>query len=1435
MNVTNKVFSIIILIVILLVTIMPTANAISENIVKNQTEEKVLYEEPKNIQDNNTIDNKTNEKKESCVTSFDILMADILTRKEGNSFNVNDVPSIILNKPTKSGVFIEETSRDYLLDLFNSLTNKNFKINEDGYLTEDKDNLKLDSKVNKDLESNTDKILQLINSEKTIILSIQDNYKKFDDKNEIIQNNEFLDNEFSLVFNNNKELKDSTMNVTLLNSNKYSEENIKDTNEELLENLLNNYSDMYINNLDNNNDKEISDNTNTNEKNTIQDNNVSSDENIDEEEIIKTNKFDDRVYKKDWNLILAGVLSNNTNVNKDNLDTILSTKPTNNGIWISKDSRAMFLNFINQYTIYTYSVNEDGYLVCDNIMKTNENLDLIENTETDVDIVIKKLLNSNKLLVIDLSNKYLQYGENDEIITKELSNDQYTLSFSNNGNRILFLNKNFYNTTTYDLALSDYMIKAMQNIQEEVLSYPVPFSSRDIIGYSESSQNVYAGPDSTNYAKIGSVDAGEKLYILGTNAGWYHVQYVITGTNNGDGVELEKSGFIPKGTLSSISGTPSEEAFTGVQAYPQQGLNVQSCDDFDISTSIGSVFAGEGVTILYDYGYSDWTGKSYRVAFIEFSTSSGTKRGYVYKDQLDTAGYNTSVARVITTSPAYSGPDASYVKLGGAYYNEYVTILAKEGDWVFVEYNTAAGRKRGFMSYSNLQNCNHPGWYNDFPTNQGLRQATQQLTVYGGPNSNNANIGAVFNQEVVSYYGSERGYAYVEYSTTYGAKRGYVLESALTTATPPSLPNIPTYANFTSGTYGTSGLGQALKYYKIGNGSNVAFAVFAQHGWEDAWAYDGIELVNIADRVMKSLSSSGINSNWTLYIIPYANPDGITNGYTNNGPGRCTVTTKIDMNRSWPSKFSPNYTSRNYTGDSALGSPEGVALKNFISNNIGNNEKIILDIHGWLNQTYGDYSIAQYFDNQFGYGHSTSWGSGYLETWGNSIGAKACLIELPMPSSQADIISRDFSGKLTNGIKNMLNNVSITEGGTDVNESVVVISSDGNLNVRSGPGTSYPVISTLAPGTTVTRIKSNVTSANGYVWDKIRLSNGTEGYVATNYLQLVISGNTLSEKNVKIIKAYCRFNNINDYTGEINGTYDNSIYNTIIEFQRINELNRSGYVTVNDATWNAMELNKSSTYDLYDKIANNYINYNNPYGPSPYSVPNSDSGTKFAINQSKAKIPQQSTWDKRASEYNSMSASDRIINAAQLSKTKEALQVLAVASRAVYPHASEGVSHYLGKTGSTYVLSSNATIQFINDSANRKNLVDTYTNHAKNAVEHMLTIDKSANISIETAMNLKLNKSEIDWFALLGGYYFSIEGQCYKYNNTYSLAGNYYIRDYYDFDQVEGLRDMISKLQNEDIDLDDIAEAPVANLHYSGDARFYYIEGSYSFTRQWTK
>ncbi|MCX0366676.1 M14 family zinc carboxypeptidase [Clostridium perfringens] len=232
----------------------------------------------------------------------------------------------------------------------------------------------------------------------------------------------------------------------------------------------------------------------------------------------------------------------------------------------------------------------------------------------------------------------------------------------------------------------------------------------------------------------------------------------------------------------------------------------------------------------------------------------------------------------------------------------------------------------------------------------------------------------------------------------------------------------------TEGVYGKSGKGRDLEYYRIGHGKKVLFSVFGVHGYEDAWSGDSQELKIIAEKSVNRLRSEyntkGIDlSEWSVYIIPSANPDGRIDGWTNNGPGRTTVTTKNDINRSFPTGFTPFYSARNYTGPTALGSPEAKALYSFINKTMeGATEKVLLDVHGWENKTIGNPSIARYFDNEFGFRNINKYPGGFVITYGNAIGAKSVLVEFPVPYSHQDILRRDFSGKFANGLVNILLN-----------------------------------------------------------------------------------------------------------------------------------------------------------------------------------------------------------------------------------------------------------------------------------------------------------------------------------------------------------------------------------------------------------------------------
>ncbi len=59
----------------------------------------------------------------------------------------------------------------------------------------------------------------------------------------------------------------------------------------------------------------------------------------------------------------------------------------------------------------------------------------------------------------------------------------------------------------------------------------------------------------------------------------------------------------------------------------------------------------------------------------------------------------------------------------------------------------------------------------------------------------------------------------------------------------------------------------------------------------------------------------------------------------------------------------------------------------------------------------------------------------------------------------------------------------------------------GSLNIRTGPGTSYEILTSVKSGEVMTRIAKGRQS--GELWDRVRLENGIVGYVFQNYIKEV--------------------------------------------------------------------------------------------------------------------------------------------------------------------------------------------------------------------------------------------------------------------------------------------------------------------------------------------
>ena len=591
-----------------------------------------------------------------------------------------------------------------------------------------------------------------------------------------------------------------------------------------------------------------------------------------------------------------------------------------------------------------------------------------------------------------------------------------------------------------------------------------PRSSTAITATSTGTTTVYHGPDASVYAVAGTIGA-ETVNILATSMEWYHIEYNVNGTDS-----QRKTGYVPKSALTNVTGgTPSEEDFYGGYCFATQELAVRTCDVFANTAETGKLFKDEGCTFLFSYSVNG-TG----VAFIEYSTSAGTKRGYVESAYLKFT-CETIVAIANENLNVYAGPNTAYTHFGTVFKNELVSVIALEENIAYIEYNTTKGRKRGYVDWTKLNPRDYDtsiifNTFYSLPTNSACYIGNERVPVYAGPSTSYAEIGAVRAEEITCYWTNNSNYALtcIEYIVTASGliKRGYIDPTKAIVGSLPLQNNELESFDDSYPHFGTkivlaqkSQKNQDLFYYRAGTGAKHIYLVFAQHGWEDGLtssntlkAGDGNTLCKIAKEFMNKLATMNesdrntILSNWSIFLFPQMNPDGIKYGNTNKGFGRCYLN-KIDPNRSWPGNFKVNTAPGNFTGDSYLGAVEMQALYSILQElNKNSSEAILLDIHGWENSVIAnDLTLQNYFLSEFRKLNSScarkilSRSSGYLATWAENskdltatstdtagLGAKAALLEFPATTDYGSTTVSNYSEALFNGTINLLLSKSVT-------------------------------------------------------------------------------------------------------------------------------------------------------------------------------------------------------------------------------------------------------------------------------------------------------------------------------------------------------------------------------------------------------------------------
>lgn len=143
--------------------------------------------------------------------------------------------------------------------------------------------------------------------------------------------------------------------------------------------------------------------------------------------------------------------------------------------------------------------------------------------------------------------------------------------------------------------------------------------------------------------------------------------------------------------------------------------------------------------------------------------------------------------------------------------------------------------------------------------------------------------------------------------------------------------------------------------------------------------------------------------------------------------------------------------------------------------------------------------------------------------------------------------------KLSNGSQGYLVSDYLTEvSSTNYIIAYINCNNDGKVNIRSGVGTNYSIITSLGKDTKVTVLEKNAGTANGFTWDKIVTSEGLDGYIANTYLRYEENNNT--SNNVKDINDDGKISLLDAYD-LLAFIKQNNMYNEKFDFNNDGKVN----------------------------------------------------------------------------------------------------------------------------------------------------------------------------------------------------------------------------------------------------------------------------------------
>lgn len=95
--------------------------------------------------------------------------------------------------------------------------------------------------------------------------------------------------------------------------------------------------------------------------------------------------------------------------------------------------------------------------------------------------------------------------------------------------------------------------------------------------------------------------------------------------------------------------------------------------------------------------------------------------------------------------------------------------------------------------------------------------------------------------------------------------------------------------------------------------------------------------------------------------------------------------------------------------------------------------------------------------------------------------------------------------RLSDGTQGYIATEYLTSTSGSTEGDIVKVTANGSLQLRKEPGTNKENLGSLVTGTLLIRLEANVATVDGLQWDKVKTMTGTVGYVASKYLELVVT------------------------------------------------------------------------------------------------------------------------------------------------------------------------------------------------------------------------------------------------------------------------------------------------------------------------------------------